>query len=197
LKKSRIVTLTLGAVMLAGAACGGSSDDGGVASINQSAAASDAPADSKADVEKQLIAYTQCLRDQGIDIADPQVDADGNLRMGGVKFQGGGGDRSNLADQFTKAREVCGEPPEGAGGMFSHGGDQTAMQDALVKFAECMRGQGVDVPDPDFSGGVQGGGMSILHDLDRDDPKVSAAMEQCQSVFTDAGVNMRIRGGAR
>jgi hypothetical protein len=114
-------------------------------------------------------------------VPDPTVDADGNLVLGG----GGGGGGTGTArppqidrDAFAKAQEVCGDIPTGALGLDDQ--DMSEIQDAALAFAKCMRAEGVDVPDPDFSRGL-GQGAGPFGDLDTDDPKVSAALEKCQS----------------
>lgn len=191
-RKYRIVSVLAGAGLLLGAACSGSSDGGEVATLSAGTQDSAEPAEASArETEEQLVAYSQCLRDQGLDVADPEVDADGNLVMGRPRFGGGGGGGGTGGggfdrDAFVKAQETCGEPP--VGGFGRAGGDASAMQDTMLAFAECMRGEGFDVPDPDFSGATGGAGAGgIFGALDRDDPKVAAAMESCQSVFADAG----------
>jgi hypothetical protein len=53
-----------------------------------------------------------------------------------------------------------------------------AKQDAARKFAQCMRANGVpDFPDPDASGQFRGAGHE-----QQNDPKFTAAMEQCRSL---------------
>ena len=54
--------------------------------------------------------------------------------------------------KFQKAQdEVPPEPGGGAAAVLP--GHQQQFQDAALEFAQCMRKNGVDVPDPDFSGG--------------------------------------------
>lgn len=198
------VTAGLG---LALAACGGANGDtnNGVASLSDSGSGNGgstgttAPM-SAAEREAALLKYTQCLREHGANVPDPQVDANGNVRLGGGGGPGGGGgqgtgstiDRKALQD----ARKACGDPPRGAFGNFNPE-NQAQFQDAALKFAKCMRDQGVDMPDPDFSGGqggFQGGPPGTgqggqrrgpFGNLDRNDPKVQAAIEQCRSAFSN------------
>jgi hypothetical protein len=49
------------------------------------------------------------------------------------------------------------------------------MQDAFQKFAQCMRKEGVDVPDITAGDGPVGGAR-----IDLDDPDVRAAGERCR-----------------
>jgi hypothetical protein len=59
------------------------------------------------------------------------------------------------------------------------------FQDSALKFAQCMRKEGIDMKDPDFSQGASGG-ANPFGNLDRDDPKTAAALQICQKEF--AGV---------
>ena len=58
------------------------------------------------------------------------------------------------------------------------------MEDLLVEYAGCMRDNGVDMPDPDFSGG---GGMIDLGIADPNDSTFQAADEACRSILAGFG----------
>lgn len=116
------------------------------------------------------VKLTQCLRDNGIDVPD-------NAGAGGGPGGGGGQDIDR-----EKMQEVmqgpCKEFQTGAFGDVSDE-DRQEMQDAFQKFSQCMRDEGVDMPDaaPGSGGGPPAGGNQI----DQDDPKVQAATKACQS----------------
>ena len=57
------------------------------------------------------------------------------------------------------------------------------MQDRFQEFSQCMRDEGVEVPDITAGGGPPGGGEQ----LDQDDPDVQAAMEKCQGELPQGG----------
>jgi len=124
------------------------------------------------------------VRDQGVDIADPTVDADGNLTLGGGGSGGGAGVPTIDHDALVAAQEACGEVPTGAFGSGLR--DTTEFQDAALVFVQCMRDEGLEVADPDFSTTSGPGGGGMLGDLDRSDPAVIAALETCQSDFAAA-----------
>ncbi|MGL4745875.1 MAG: hypothetical protein ACRCXL_16005 [Dermatophilaceae bacterium] len=176
-----------GALLVVLTACGGEeSSSAGVAALDDGSTSSSASPTASGDAEKQLLDYVECLRGEGLDVPDPTVDAEGNLTL---RPQGGAaGGQQFDRERFQQAQETCGEPPEGALGITEE--DRSELQDAALEFAKCMRGEGIDVPDPDFSqggpgaGGGAGGGP--FGDLDTDDPKVAAAVEKCQSAFGDA-----------
>ena len=129
-----------------------------------------APADNFQDA---ILEFAACLRDQGLDVPDPD-------------FSGGGG-RAGLFGgaidpqdpEVQAAIEQCQSAFEGIQSQFIPE-DQTALQDSILEFASCLRDQGFDVPDPDFSGGGAGGGGFFRGNIDLDDPEVQAALEECQ-----------------
>ena len=131
------------------------------------------------DAEVALLDYAQCMRENGVDVPDPTVDSEGNVQL---PRPTGDIDRNLVG----AARETCSQHLEGLSLGFGGGGDQTEVADQLLAFAECLRDQGLDVDDPDFSeGGARGRG--ILGGLDQNDPEVAAALEVCGDLFTFGG----------
>jgi hypothetical protein len=163
---------------IAAAACG-SSDRAATAS----------PA---ASVEAKLLKFSQCIRDQGItNMPDPTVDAQGNVQI----QRPPGGDDTPAHDAFAAAREACDKYLEGVTQGFSHG-DTTQTQDQFLRLAQCMRDRGVDVPDPDFSGGGHDPGAQFLDSINRSDPTVQDALRVCgQEVFGSGGLEIGHDGG--
>ncbi len=107
------------------------------------AAASEAPAD-EVDGEEAILGFVACLRDNGLDLPDPQFGPEG------VRFA----DPSVMASidfrspEFLDAMEACGDllaalQPE------IDPAQQAEQTEQLLSFAECMRGEGIDFPDPD------------------------------------------------
>ena len=197
--------LALGGLAFFLTACGGGGggDSSGVASLAGSAdqAAASTSADDGAATEEEVLAWVECMREQGVDIADPTVDADGNLVLGRGPRGGGaaGGDTAGTSerppidrDAFSKAGETCGNPPQTGGGFSEE--DRQATQDSMLAMAQCLRDEGLDVADPDFSsqgpGGAPGppngaGGdadqpRGIFGGLDVNDAKVQAAFDTCR-----------------
>jgi hypothetical protein len=169
------------------AACGGEADDDGdgVASLDQSSSTTIAEAE-EANPEAAAIAFTECMRENGIEMEDPTVDADGNVTPGlptdlpepddNGQVRAGSGE---LGQDLRAAFEECGDLLDGtAFGLTPQ--DLTELEDQLLELAECLRGQGLDVADPDLSGqggGPEGGGP---FGIDFQDPEVQAAMDQCE-----------------
>ena len=111
--------------------------------------------DPLADSEAAMLAFTQCLRGQGIDIDDPTVDANGNLQLAPIAFEATVDDPSEIPDpsKFEALLAPCEEHLEGIV-MNASPVDTTEMEDSLLAYAGCMRDNGVDMPDPDFSSGM-------------------------------------------
>ena len=153
--------LLLPAVLaIVAAACGGSAGaDEGVASLDDSVALDAAPATTAAAVSQEdaLLAFTACLREQGFDVPDPTMDAAGNLQL--ERPAGAQQDPDFDRDAFRTARQACIEHLEGVALGF-RGEDRTETEDQLLEFAACIRDNGFDMPDPDFSSATpgQGGG---------------------------------------
>lgn len=191
------------------AACGGGGSGSGVASASgsgQSASGSSSSSGSTKLTEADALKFTKCMRSNGVSkFPDPTVDSNGNVQLG---FRGGGnGGTSGQApfnprsQSFRTALTACRKllptinfTPQ----------QQTQFRDAALKFAKCMRKHGVDVPDPTFTqgagpgggapaagggtgggtGGGRGGGI-FGRNLNRNDPKVKAALTACQSTFAN------------
>jgi len=183
----RMIPVALAAALLSLTACGDDKGGGQVATLAGGAATSAPSAAASGDLEKKLADYVECLRKQGVDVPDFTVDANGQVSFG-TPANGQSFDR----DKFTEAQKVCGDLPEGLTTPLDNI-DQSELQDAGLKFAQCMRGEGIEMADPDFSNPGSGGG-GLFADLDRDDPKVAAALEVCQKVFADAGLTPRAGG---
>jgi hypothetical protein len=167
----------LAALAVAGliaAGCGGDGDGGGgVASVDgggSGGGSAETEEASAEEAEQELLDWVECMRDEGIDIADPTRDEDGNLVINGPGIRIGGGSGAGVGDgppedgdaepidpeAMDAAIETCGTPPR-LGGGFSEEDRQQMEEDALA-FAECMRDEGIeDFPDPDFSSDGPGG----------------------------------------
>jgi hypothetical protein len=153
---SRFAAPLLMLVVLVAAGCGGSSN------------ASSAPTNTTSQ-DAARIKYTQCLRDNGIDVPD-------NPTPGGRRF--GNVDQAKL----RKAQTACRKYQQAVVGNITPAQRQ-AFQDAFAKFASCMRQHGVDLPPRTPGQGPPAGGAQI----NRNDPKVQAAQKACQSKLPQGG----------
>ena len=183
----RMVPLVL-ALALVVAACGGS-DDEGVATLedeNRQLEQDVTDAAGTADDEQALLAFSACMRDNGVEsFPDPVLNADGSVDFGQ--------DSQPFAEVEPEVAEAavntCIDELQGV--SFAPGGtdfDLNEIQDAFVEFAECMRENGVDFDDPDLASAFSDGQIrNPFGDLDITDPDVAAAVEVCQEVFVGVG----------
>ena len=167
--------LALAALVLALAACGSDADadgdDGAVASVAAEPTDGDTASD---DDERQaaLLKYASCMRDNGVDMADPVPGEPFRLEMRKSKS-------GNTKQE--RAQKACQKLLKGAVGEPS-AEDRERMREAGLKFARCMRGEGIDMPDPKADGGMlfeagEGG-------IDPDDPSFQKAQKKCQPLLS-------------
>ncbi len=181
------IPILLAALAVVATACGGSADaNEGVASLDDSAVLETAdPVDAPEMTEEEaLLAFTACLRDAGVEIDDPTVDADGNLRIARPNQAAGDGEFDR--ESFRSARESCSHHLEGVNLGF-RAEDRTEIEDQLLEFAACMRDNGYDMPDPDFSGTPGQGGGGPFGQIDPDDPAFQTAQEACSEIIDGFG----------
>jgi hypothetical protein len=109
------------------------------------------------------------MRGHGIDMPDPRFGEDGTIMQGTPEVD---------SDEFIAARRACRRYRALAGGAPS-AEEQQEMLARAVAYAECLRTEGVDVPDPK----TDEDGKSLIggEGLDRNDPAFSEADETCRS----------------
>ena len=146
--------------------------------------------------EELLLEYAQCMRDNGVEFEDPTVAVDGSIMFG---FRPGRGeaDQAESIDRILRdpdmpaAREACGEIMESLSVPLGREAlDLTEIQDDMLAFSQCMRDNGIDMPDPDFSsfgpgpGNRDGGGTVIEMEAQGvSESEFEAAIEVCQEDF--------------
>jgi hypothetical protein len=169
--------LLIALVALGAGACGGS----GVASLTGAASGGGATTTTAPrDPEQAALDYVRCMRQHGIDMPDPQTDASGRTRL-----QLKAGPRSDPR-KLQAAERACGPllKSGGTGKRLS-----PAAQDALVKFAQCMREHGIDMPDPSPDGG-----LTFRNDRGKagsgpDSSKFKAAERACKTYLDQTAPN--------
>jgi hypothetical protein len=140
--RSPLLLLAVGAALALGA-CGSSDDSGG----------SGSSATSQQDKAFEgALKYAKCMREHGIDMPDPQ-----RVGSGGIKqtMKGKPGSRAKM----DAANKDCQKYMQIGGGRAPSAAEQAKAKDAMLAYAKCMRGQGVDMPDPKFSS--SGGGVTF------------------------------------
>jgi len=90
--------------------------------------------------EEMMMAFTACLREQGLDVADPVMDAEGNIGKPEIPE---GPDKN----EFGEVWEACEFYLEG----FSYEKKRTDRAEELEQYldlAACLREEGIDIGDP-------------------------------------------------
>jgi hypothetical protein len=158
--------------VLATASCGrGASNDNGVATAGGANTASP-NATSSVDQEELARKFQECMKEQGVDV---QLAGPGGGGGGPVRVSAGAGQQIPDQKKAEAAMQKCkqyapngGEPPKA----------DPAMAEAMLRFAKCMRDNGVaNFPDPDANGGTmieQGSG------IDPESDSFKAAQQTCQ-----------------
>ena len=133
--RSPLLLAAVGAALALGAC--GSSDDGGkpASSANRQDTAFEG-----------ALKFSKCMREHGIDMPDPQ-----RVGKGGIKLTGGKG--VNFDDPKMKAAQsACQKYMQIGGGETLDPAKRAKLQEAALSYARCMRGHGVDMPDPKLAG---------------------------------------------
>lgn len=191
-RSSMVLTAALIALLTA---CSSDSAEDGVASLETTQAVADTAqsssestteaSESEVDAEEAMLEFAACMRENGIEMNDPSVDADGNVRFGSLRSLVEG---EVDQDDLETARDSCIDLLEGVGLTFGDRKNRAVEQDAFLAFAICMRDNGYDMQDPDFSQtGPGGGGQGPFGPLDIDDPDFKAAMVPCREHLAGTG----------
>lgn len=187
MRNSFLVSFVLVLALVAGA-CSESGDSTKIASLETDlvdTSEDEGDVDPIAESEAAMLAFTQCLRDQGIEVDDPTMDADGNMQLPPINIEMPDvvADPDELPDvtEFEDMIAPCEAHLEGIVATFSSA-DTTEIEDMLLAYAECMRENGVDMPDPDFS---SGGGVIDLGAIGGDEFEAAEAV--CSPLLADLG----------
>ncbi len=184
----RLRHLLLAAAFALGA-CSGGGDDDAVATLDPSSTSTTAdpgddrdgaPSGDSQSHDDALVAFMDCLRDEGIDAPDPEPNEEGELRLPL---------NNSYADDpdYPAAEETCGHFLEDVIGPEPSPEEILEREDRALACAQCMREQGGDIPDP----GPGGQGFVVLEDsqgrtIDPDDPEVAAASDACSEAALEA-----------
>ena len=147
-------------------ACGSSSS-----SANGSAGASNQGTKQ----ENSRLKFTQCMREHGVNIPEANP---------------GGGAPAGLANIPQSTIQAAGKACQKyASGTLrpAAGGNQTQITDTLVKFAGCLRENGINVSDPTGTGrGALQGFFQQLQTA-KQSPSFAAASKKCRSLLPKGG----------
>jgi hypothetical protein len=130
-----------------------------------------------------MMALTECLRDHGIEVLDPVVDADGNV------------DKPELAEgvewdkQAGQAWEACEHHLEGFTGWGKKDEDaneQVEQLDQYIALATCLREKNYDLDDP-TAGTLDTWMGDFKKALNWDDPAAVADYNECSGDSVKGG----------
>jgi len=203
LSKILILAGLIGCLSLTGISCGGSgsSNDGvitidtptpEVITIESKLDTSDVTAKTDEEITTE---FTACLRGYGYDVADPTLNADGSVDIRGLTDSIRSDPNFDItSDKTVEVMQDCLSFLEDA--TFATAPtqeDQIELQDNLLEFAECIRENGIDISDPEFSNDPRLGMRSMFDDVIMT-PKVEKAMESCSGIiFGQDGPSPRTR----
>jgi hypothetical protein len=151
----------------------------GVSACGSSNTSSTASASASSGARSQArLNLAKCFRSHGINVPDPST--------GGGPAGGGGVFRALQGysrTQIQSATQACRQYFAQAFPRVNLTPAQQAQARAqIVKFAECMRSHGVNVPDPTTSGAGGFGFRGTFRSIDRNSPAFQAASKACQSL---------------
>jgi hypothetical protein len=164
------------------AACG--SDDPGGGDNPTSAGGDDAAASD----EDLILDFYQCLRDNGLDVADPDLGSGGPQAGGGPP----GVDTSDPAamEVVDLCREAALGDVEGPVQFGNGAGGNMADTSSLIDFVDCMRDHGIDMPDPGSDGR-----LGMPEDVDPQSSEFQTAAQECTEHLDGGGIRMGEPGG--
>ncbi len=176
-RKRPLLALCVLGACVALAACGSS---GSATTSGSNSSSSSAAGKSGRPASSRFTALRSCLQKQGITLPAPPATTG---RPGGTPGGGPGGSRGGFQlptgvtqAQFQAALKKCGGRGfrPGARGAFN----SASARAGLVKYAACLRQNGVPVPAPNTSGN---GPVFSTKGIDTSSSKFTAAQKKCRS----------------
>jgi hypothetical protein len=161
------------ALVLTACGGGGGGESEGVASLGDQGSTTGTTTTGSQDPQEAALEYTQCMREHGVDMADPGPNGELQLNVGP-------GNR----EKVEEAQEACDHLLENARPRLTEE-QQNAMQEALLEFAQCMREHGIDMPDPVFG---EGGRVTqrTPRGVNPESSKYKQAEEACEPIMEEA-----------
>lgn len=149
-------------------ACGGGTD-------GSSGAAAEGGGAGQA--EEQRMEFYECLRENGLDVEDPETDPGSGDSGGSVGLPALPADDPNAEAALEECQDLMpdgGEAPE----------PDPEDVEAAREYAQCLRDNGVDMADPDPNGA-----LAIPEDLDSEEFR--EASEECEDLMGGAPIRIQ------
>jgi hypothetical protein len=120
--------------------------------------------------EQQIVNFARCMREHGVNISTPNGPGGGQIKVTGTNPQ--------VMEAAQKACERY--RPQGGKEKLSPA-ERAAREDALLKFARCMRSHGIEVQTQTSNGG---GAIGMhLNGVKPDSPTFQAAQKACEGLL--------------
>jgi hypothetical protein len=174
----RFATTSLAAVMVAAAlaACGGSSSSN--SSTSTSAFGPGGPTQLSSAQIQARVTLAKCLRAHGIDVPDSVATGSVSARAEARKLL-----TEYSQSQFQSALTACHSALVAAFPVLALSPAQLAQRrQQALRFVQCLRAHGVNLPDPQTTGGVGLGLARALSNIDTSSPAFQAANKACASL---------------
>ncbi len=148
------------------AACGGDGEN------EASAGPAGGPSQSEREkIREAAVKFAQCMRENGVeDFPDPGADGGTAIRVG---------PESGIdPEEMEVAQKACEHLQEDIRPQMSEA-DQQEFKERALEHARCMREHGIDMPDPEFSGGGKVTMKMKRGEVNPEDPEFQAAQKEC------------------
>ena len=128
--------------------------------------------------------FAGCMRDEGFNIPDPELNADGTVDFSAMRQSIFQDPKFNPENRRTStALQSCLPLLQNATFARSRQPENDVeLQDTLLEFAQCIRDKGYDIPDPDFSNGPRAAMGSLFQDIRRDED-LQESIRTCADEF--------------
>jgi hypothetical protein len=163
------------ALALATGACNGGDKGDGVASLGDGKATATTSPGGSGDLKQLALAYARCMRQHGINVPDPKVDAAGRVAQQMPSDIGPEDPKFKAANQACKQYLPNGGAPEKV---------DPQIQQHMLAYARCMRQHGINIPDPTPGEGIDVDGSNGVNP---EDPKFKAADQACEQHMPRGG----------
>jgi hypothetical protein len=130
--------------------------------------------------EEVATLFAYCMRDNGFDMADPELNSDGTVRWDSFKESLDEGEFNKKSDKYIDAYEECLPLLERITlADEKNVEDEIEMQDKLLIFTQCLRDNGLEVSDPDFSEGSRSAMKPVVNDIKGSESRVEEITDLC------------------
>ena len=146
--------------------------------------------------DEQIVTdFASCVRQHGITIPDPEINSDGTVDFQKLRqdiFNDPNFDGRSSREQLQECFSIL---QEATFVQARQEEDPIELQDNLLKVTACIRGNGLDVPDPNFSDGPRGSMRQVIEELDMENERIRDIVSECRdSVFSGTDISRQRPG---